>query len=106
MYSSVHPTMCMYLLVLGLYSKILDSKKLVDFYMAEYSLEITLKDKSQTRLDPNSMVKFRVMPEFTRVLSTLFLVCRNVVTFIKSYTLEMVTFLGSVNLLSTPVSFV
>ena len=39
-----------YLLVLGLYSKILDSKKLVDFYMAEYSLEITLKEKLQTRL--------------------------------------------------------
>ena len=35
----------------------------------------------------------RVMPEFTRVLSTLFLVCRYVVTFIKSYTLETFTFL-------------
>ena len=53
--------------------------------MAEYSLEITLKDKSQTRLDPNSMVKFRVMPEFTRVLSTLFSICRYVLIFIKSY---------------------
>ena len=74
-----------YTLVLGLYSKILDSKTPVDFYMAEYSLEITLKDKSQTRLDPNSMVKFRVMPEFTRVLSTLFSICRYVLIFIKSY---------------------
>ena len=48
----------MYLLVLGLYSKILDSKKLVDFYMAEYSLEITLKEKLQTRLDSYSCVEF------------------------------------------------
>ena len=30
-----------YNLVLGLYSEILDSKKLEDFYMAEYSLEAT-----------------------------------------------------------------
>ena len=52
----------MYILVLGLYSKILDSKKLVDFYMAEHSLEITLKEKSQTRLDSNSKAELRVTP--------------------------------------------
>ena len=39
-----------WVLVLGLYSQILDSKKLIDFYMVEYSLEITLKEKLQTRL--------------------------------------------------------
>ena len=43
-------THAQYVLGLGLYSKILDSKKLVDFWKAEYSLEITLKEKSQTRL--------------------------------------------------------
>ena len=48
--SSRKPQYRGYLLVLGLYSKILNSKKLVDFYMAEYSLEITLKEKLQTRL--------------------------------------------------------
>ena len=52
----------MCILVLGLYSEILDSKKLVHIYMAEYSLEITLKEKLQTRLDSNSKVEFRVMP--------------------------------------------
>ena len=52
----------MYPLGWGLYSKILDSKKLVDFYMAEYSLEITLKEKLQTRLDSNSKAELRVMP--------------------------------------------
>ena len=51
-----------YVLVLGLYSKILDSKKLDDFYMVEYSLEVTLKEKLQTRLDSNSKAELRVMP--------------------------------------------
>ena len=30
--------------------------------MAEYSLEITLKEKLQTRLDSNSEAELRVMP--------------------------------------------
>ena len=38
----------MYVLGWGLYSKILDSKKLEDFWQAEYSLEITLEEKLQT----------------------------------------------------------
>ena len=36
-----------YIVVLGLYSKILDSKKLVDFCKAEYSLEVTLKENGK-----------------------------------------------------------
>ena len=82
---SLFSTYYVHILVLGLYSKILDPKKPVDLQKAEYSLEITLKEKLQTRLDPNSMVEFRVMPEFTRVLSTLFSICRYVLIFIKSY---------------------
>ena len=43
MYNKQDVTQHIYVLGWGLYSKILDSKKLEDFYMAEYSLEITLK---------------------------------------------------------------
>ena len=57
----------LYLLVLGLYSKILDSKKLGDFWEAEYSLEITLKEKLQTLTRSHSTVEFRVTPEYTRL---------------------------------------
>ena len=44
-YLWVHTSHMEYILVLGLYSELLDSKKLVDFNPSEYSLEITLKEK-------------------------------------------------------------
>ena len=52
--------------MLGLYSKILDSQKLEDFYMAEYLLGKTQDKINRTR--PARTLNFRVINEYTRVI--------------------------------------